>query len=199
MKRREFRPVGGTTVRRIAPGESAVEYASGDFILTHGDAWTSKMIRFGQRLRIRGADRKYTYWNHAALIVSERGDLVEALGAGVLRTNLSKYKPVEYHLVHTTASTADRVEVVAFGEWAAGDADGNDRQRYGWVTIASIALTLLTGGKFNFAIEGQMICSGLVARSQERTDAIFNRTPSHIMPADLAKYYQADPPVGAKE
>jgi len=51
-----------------------------------------------------------------------------------------------------------------------------------------------TGAKFTFGIEGQMICSGLVARSQERTHAIFNRTPSHVMPADLAKYYQVDPP-----
>jgi hypothetical protein len=39
-----------------------------------------------------------------------------------------------------------------------------------------------------------MICSGLTARCQERTNAIFNRTPSHIMPADLAKYYGVEPP-----
>lgn len=194
MTRRAFLPVSRAAVHRVGPGDTATEYAPGDFILTHGDAWTSKMIRFGQSLRIHGADRKYTWWNHAALIVSDGGDLVEALGAGVLRTTLSKYQPVEYHVVRTGASQPDRSEVVAFGEWAAGDKTGADRQRYGFITIASISWTLLTGAKFTFAIEGQMICSGLVARSQERTHAIFNRTPSHIMPADLAKYYDVDPP-----
>jgi hypothetical protein len=194
VARRSFRVVSRIGVERFGEGETATEFSAGDFILTHGNAWTSKMIRFGQALRIHGGDRKYTWWNHAAMLVSGDGDLVEALGAGVMRTKLSHHEPVEYHLVRTGASEPDRNEVVAFAEWAAGDANGADRERYGYVTIASIAWTLLTGGKFTFALEGQMICSGLVARGQERTDAIFNRTPSHIMPADLAKYYQVEPP-----
>lgn len=197
MARRAFVPVSRASVQHVASGDTATDYEPGDFILTHGNAWTSKMIRFGQSLRIHGADRKFTWWNHAALIVSDGGDLVEALGAGVLRTHLSKYQPVEYQVVRTGASPSDRSEVVAFGEWAAGDESGADRQRYGYITIISIAWTLLTGAKFTFGIEGQVICSGLVARSQERTHAIFNRTPSHIMPADLAKYYQVDPPASS--
>ena len=194
VRRRAFRAIPRDGVERLAPGETAAAFAPGDFILTHGSAWTSKLIRFGQRLRIHGDDRKYTYWNHAALVVSDAGDLVEALGAGVMRTKIDKYRPVEYHLVRVGASGADRSEVVAFGEWAAGDAAGDSRQGYGFLTLVSIAYTLLTGGKFTFSIEGQMICSGLVARAEERTKAIFNRTPSHIMPADLAKYYDAEPP-----
>jgi len=62
----------------------------------------------------------------------------------------------------------------------------------GFLTIVSIGFGLLTGAKFTFDFEGQHICSGLVARALERTDAIFNRSPAHIMPADLAKYYQVD-------
>ena len=197
MTRRAFQPVARASVQRFGPGEAATEFAPGDFILTHGDAWTSKLIRFGQRLRIHGADRKYTWWNHAALIVSEDGRLIEALGAGVVRTDISKYTPIEFHLVRTGAERLDRQEMVAFGEWAAGGKEGSGRQRYGYVTILSIALTLLTGAKFTFSIEGQMICSGLVARSEERGHAIFSVDPVHIMPADLAKYYQADPPKGA--
>jgi hypothetical protein len=194
MNRAPFRVVSGAEVQRFGPGEAAPSLSAGDFILTHGNAWTSKAIRFGQRLRIHGGDRKYTHWNHAAMVVSERGDLIEALGAGVMRTTIANYEPVEYYLVHTDADALDRNEVVWFAEWAAGDEDGNDRQRYGFVTIASIAFSLLTGGKFTFAFDGQMICSGLTARAQERTRAIFNRTPSHIMPADLAKYYEVEPP-----
>jgi len=72
---------------------------------------------------------------------------------------------------------------------------------YGWLTIVSIALSLLTGSKLGFGVDGQEICSALVARCLERTGEIFPTDPWHIMPADLAKYYDvlpADPnaPVG---
>ena len=68
------------------------------------------------------------------------------------------------------------------------------RAKYGWLTIASIALTVLTGSKFTFFVDGEFICSGFVARAMERTGAIFTRDPVHITPADLAKYYNVTPP-----
>ena len=173
------------------PGEGAqpADYDPGDFILTHGNAFFSKLIRFGQGLRFRGPDRKYTWWNHAAMIVSAQGDLIEALGAGVRQTHIDMYKATEYHLVRIgpLATPHDRDQVVAFADWSRGE-------RYGWVTILSIAVSLLFGGRFNFGFDGQTICSGLVARALERTSAIFDRTPSHIMPADLAKYFSIEPP-----
>jgi len=195
MRRAPFQPVSRAGVERFRPGEEASRYVPGDFILTHGDAWTSKLIRFGQRLRIHGADRRYTHWNHAALVVSGSGDLIEALGAGVTPTHISKYTAKELHLVRVGASPEDHQQAVDFARWAAG-LTGAPRQRYGFITIVSIAYTLVTGGKFTFAIDGELICSGLVARAMERTGAIFNRTPTHVMPADLAKYYDVEPPPG---
>ncbi len=178
-------------VLRFGPGEmpDPAHYQPGDFILTYGAAFFSYLIRLGQKLRFWGPDRKYTWWNHAALIVSSGGDLVEALGAGVCRTHLSKYAPTEFHLVSIDgiADTHDRGQAVHFAEWCVG-------MPFGWTNIVSIALSLITGGKFTFGFDGQAICSGLVARSLERTSAIFNRTPSHIMPADLAKYFNVEPP-----
>ena len=55
-------------------------------------------------------------------------------------------------------------------------------------------MTVLTGSKFTFFVDGQFICSGFVARAMKRTGAIFNRDPVHITPADLGKYYEAEPP-----
>ncbi|MFN2555400.1 MAG: hypothetical protein ABR592_00770 [Nitriliruptorales bacterium] len=185
--RQPFQAVERLAVESYEPGAYASGLRAGDFILTHGRAWTSRLIRFGQRLRIHGDDRKYTRWNHVALIVHESGDLVEALGAGVTRRKIAAYDATEYQLVRITASDEDREQVVAFAEWSVG-------QPYAWLTIVSIALSLLTGAKFTFAYEGQHICSGLVARALERTGTIFNRTPSHIMPADLAKYFSVEPP-----
>ena len=185
-----FAPVAEAECQTFGPQEEISDPVPGDFILTHGRAWTSKLIRFGQRLRFRGHDAKYARWNHAAIFVDERGDLVEALGGGVQRRNISVYKPTEYTVVSIDAIVqvaADRQQVVQFAEWSLG-------QPYGFLTIGSIAYGLLTGGTFTFGFDGQHISSGLVARALERTGAIFNRSPSHVMPADLAKYFQVEPP-----
>ena len=114
--------------------------------------------------------------------MSGDGSIVEALGGGVNRRHIDRYAGTEYTVVRIDAPEPDRLQAVEFAEWSLG-------QPYGWTVIASIAVSLLTGAKFSFGYEGQHICSGLVARALERTGVIFNRTPSHITPADLAKYF----------
>ncbi len=181
----------GVSFKRYAAGEAAQpgEFERGDFILTHGNAFYSKLIRFGQGLRFWGQNRKYAWWNHAAMIVSDTGDLVEALGAGVKKTHIDKYTPTEYHLVRlgALADHRDREQVVTFADWCLNE-------KYDLLTIISIGFSLLFGGRLNFGFDGETICSGLVARALERSNAIFDRTPSHIMPADLARYFNVDPP-----
>lgn len=174
-----------TSSARLAPEWNR----PGDFVLTHGSHWMNHLISFGQALRFRGADRKYAYWNHAALIVGANGDIIEALAAnpGVVQQNLSKYAPGEYTVVRVTASPEDRGEAVDFARSCLAEP-------YGALTVVSIALSLLTGTRFSFGFEGQTICSGLVARALERTRAIFKAEPSHMMPADLAKAYGVTPP-----
>lgn len=184
-----FAIVDREAVERYQPGQQPPPNQMpepGDFILTHGAGFLDALIRFGEWLRFRGPDAKFTYWNHAALIVDDSGGLVEALGDGVVAGNLSKYAGTGFHLVRIKASSQDRAEVVAFGNWCRG-------QKYGFMTIVSLAFTNVTGCKFSFYIEGQEICSGLVARAEERTGVIFDRDPSHISPADLAKYYSVTP------
>jgi uncharacterized protein YycO len=196
-----IQPPQHARVEQVPPGEcasgfehkaDAVEVTpdapqAGDFILTHGEEWTSRLIRFGQSLRYRGAAAKYTYWNHTALVVDERGAIVEALGTGVARRSIHDYDPTQYTVVRIDASDDDRAQAATFAQSCVGAS-------YGWVTIVSIALSLVTGGKLAFAIDGQLICSGLVARSLERTAAIFKHDPARIMPAELAEIYAVDPP-----
>ncbi len=189
MSQATFVPVAREGVEVSAAGASRPAFRRGDFILTHGKSLTSSLIRFGQRLRIHGEDRKYTRWNHAALIVDDDGSLIEALGRGISSTHLSSYDDSEYLVVQIKASDHDRSQAVDFAKWAAGRGNPGARKKYGFVTIVSIAYTLLTGGKFTFGIDGRLICSGLVARAMERCGAIFSRNTTHIMPADLAKYY----------
>src|SRR5205085_771626 len=148
----------------IAPGEADPDPLPGDFILTHGGEFFSRVIQFGQGLRFTGKDAPYTYWNHSALIVSADGAIIEALGPGVRRNTLAAYHGTQYTVVHIDASDEDRKEMVAFAEHFVGG-------RYDWATIVSITLSLLTGAKFSFGFAGQQICSGLVARALERTTA----------------------------
>ena len=68
--------VSRKSVKSYGPGEEISDPRPGDFILTHGSAWTSKMIRIGQSLRIHGGDRKYTWWNHAAIFVGSDGAII---------------------------------------------------------------------------------------------------------------------------
>lgn len=170
------------------------QFMPGDFILTHSDSFQGKLIIFGQKLRYHGADRKYTWWNHAALIVSTDGDLIEAVGEGIIRTPISHYRPTEYHLVQlrpVVANRSDRVQAVAFAEYWK-----KRKAHYDLSTIVSIALSLLTGSKFVFGIDGEFICSSLVAAALERTSIIFPQSASHLMPADLAKHFKVDPATG---
>jgi hypothetical protein len=178
-------------VLHVAPGAATPDPLPGDFILTHGGELFSRLIHIGQGLRYGGTDAAFTYWNHTALIVSEDGALVEALGAGVHRTTLAAYANTQYTVVNIEASPADRAQMVAFADHWVG-------AKYDWATIASIGVSLLTGAKLSFGFAGQLICSGLVARALERTSVIFEEEPSHVMPAGLAKMFGVLPPAEPK-
>ena len=165
----------------------AIAFQPGDFLLTQGHGITSRLIHFGQALRYWGADRKYAFWSHTALVVSSGGEIVEALGSGVRRSNISKYSEKSRHVVHLSGvSDSDRSQIVRFAEHCL-------KQKYGYLTIVSIAFSLLTGAKLSFGIDGQEICSGLVARALERAGEIFSEEPWHMMPASLAKFYDVTP------
>jgi hypothetical protein len=175
--------------QRAAPGAAAAEFAPGDFVLVAGRHVNSRLIRFGQRLRIHGADRVYVKWTHAALIVDADGSLIEAVGAGVRRWHIDRYVDDEYVVVHLETSQENRDEVVDFAEWAL-----RSRARYNRLSTVSTALSMLTGSKLTFFVDGQFVCSGLVARALERTGVIFDRDAANIAPADLAKYFRAATP-----
>ena len=84
----------------------------------------------------------------------------------------------------------DRDQVVEFARYC------RDHQ-YGYLTIVSLTLSLATGSRLSFGVDGQEICSGLVARALERAGEIFPEEPWHATPAGLAKFYGVNPPSDA--
>lgn len=181
------------TSRSYPAGVAASEFAVGDFILSHRRGFASWCIRFGQRIatRFAGNQRAYTYWSHAALVVSEQGDLVEALTKGVSRSHIDAYKHIEYTLVRVHAEPLDQKQILRFANEIVGE-------KYGWSTIFCITVGSLTGNKFSFGFQGHAICSGLVARAEERMGAYFKRLAEDISPADLARYYSVAIPTTPK-
>ena len=171
---------------RAGPGEAVTEFDRGDFVLVAGTHFNSGLIRFGQKLRIHGDDRRHMKWTHAALIVDRAGALIEAVGTGVRRWHLDRYRGDDYVVVRIHTSEENRDEVVRFAEWAL-----ERGASYSRLSTVSIALSMLTGSRLTFFIDGQFVCSGLVARALERTGSIFDRDSAHIAPADLAKYFLA--------
>lgn len=183
-----FKPIPRGPVEFLAPGEQAQNPQPGDFILTHARGWQSQLIRLGQRIRFHGPNRQFAYWSHAAMVVDSDGGIVEAEMGGVEHNNLSRYRDVEYHLIRIglSADDEDRRQAARFALECVGEP-------YDVLTVVSVAISLATGAKLSFGFDAHQICSGLVARALERTWAIFDREPSHILPADLARHYAIEP------
>lgn len=176
-------------VERFGPGESAEDLRTGYVVLTHGDRWTSRLIRFGQRLRFRGERRRYARWNHVALVLDAEGNLAEALSDGVVKTNIAKYKGSDYHLVRVECAEADREQIAAFADDVL---NAPHRTEYGWLTIASLFFTLAFGSTIMVGKIGTAICSGFASEALTRMGAIFPRPPAYMMPADVAEHFAVE-------
>lgn len=174
------------TVQRFGPNTGASNYRPGDFILTHRDAFYSKLVSWGQRLRFRGHKRPYAHWSHAAMVVDYDGTIIEALSHGVVVNHISEYTTAEYHLVSPAMGEHDRRQAVKFAQSCLGF-------KYSWTTIISLALGISTGTRLNVGFSGSIICSQLVAEALERGDYIFPRYKAVLMPADLAEHFDIRP------
>ena len=174
-----------TSFKVYQAGQVPVKFNPGDFILVSTTGVLAKFIRFGQFVRYHGDMKTFAFWNHTAMIVDENGTIVEAVGRGVRYAHIDEYKDVEYYLVNTKLNKQSREQVVAACRSFVKD-------KYGWLTIASIATELLTGIKLQFSLNNSMICSAVVAQSLWAGGIIFNRNPFQMMPADLASAFNID-------
>ena len=168
-----------TTYKVYQVGTEPAKFNPGDFILVSTTGILAKFIRFGQFIRYHGKMKPFSTWNHAAMIVDEEGTIIEAVGRGVRYAHIDEYKNVEYYLVNTKLNSQSRNQAVAACKSFIKD-------KYGWFTIVSIAIELITGIKLQFSLNNSMICSAVVGQSLWAGGVIFNRNPYQMMPADLA-------------
>lgn len=187
---RELRPVGVAT-SHYSPGEEPDVFVPGDFNLHRatttkgrGGATTAlgKLIQAGERARFGDSD--FARWTHSTLIVSESGDICEAIESGVALDKIEKYRGSDYMVVHVNASPEQRKLACGFARSRVGD-------KYGILNFVGLAFQALFGWTVSIHMDGQFICSGLVARATEKYIASYARSPENMMPGDLAYFWDA--------
>jgi uncharacterized protein YycO len=176
------------TVELYESGETATHLNPGDFILAHRRRPIAGLISIAQKLRFRGADAVYAHWSHCALVVAEDGSLVEAESLGVKRSPISKYRSTEYHLVRLGPEFGlkGRKQAVLYAEAQVG-------QAFGFLALTAATLFLLFGWPLRLMRRDHQICSGLVVRALQKGGLLLSDDPALMLPADLAKLYNARP------
>lgn len=177
-------PIIDDTPIYYGPGEEPIIWHPGDIILTHGDALVSKVIQWGQRLRL---PREFCYYNHAACVVGEDGTLVESLSHGPEITHADHYKPTEYHVIHAGLTAEEADNAVRYAYWTVAN-----KTHYGWIQIASVAFRLLTGSKFFWGLDGTIICSAEAAGFLAKGPYNFLDV-SQVLPGTLAELFNVRP------
>jgi len=181
------------------PGKVPARWVPGDVILTHSQhGLFGQLIRFGEALRYRSKDDKpYAWFNHAAVVISQdpgngKPRVAEALGSGIQKSPASKYRPEWFAYIDVDARQGDRDQIVQFAE-----REAEVHEPYGFLQIATIAVSLLAGGRLTVGMDGSEICSALAAKALrgagywwERGGQIVDET--YLTPADLAAGFHTE-------
>ena len=181
---------GDLTTELLTPA-AAGALQRGDVLLVEGTGFVDGLISVGARVRYHGwlslfrprpADQ--TRFTHAAVICD--GFLIEALAKGLKRSPIGKYNGraavARLDVVRPGVTQAERSAAEAFA-WSSLQA----RDKYGWLSIFSIILEIVTPLKLDISWDGALICSAFAAQVWEHAGVDL---PTHssltIMPADLA-------------
>jgi hypothetical protein len=167
---------------RCGPGEAVSQPRPGDILLVRGVGWLGRSIRGYERLCARGKDRAFAHWSHAAVVVSGRGHLVEVLHSGVVLSAIGNYRDQEYHYVRVELSDTDRDRVARYALSCL-------RQKYGRWSFVLLALAKLLGGRLRVPDRGQQGCVALIVRALRQAGVTFERRPTDMSVADLAKRF----------
>ena len=142
----------------------------GNFIVTTGGGFIDRLIQFSTMSK----------WNHAALVIDSKGTVIDVIGTGIRKLPLSTFSQNDYHIVNVEMSDEDRKQVVAYAAFML-----KKHAKYGFVTIASIVLKILTHSRLVIKLDGTLICSEFVANALAEGGVIWDKDTSLITPADL--------------
>ena len=155
------------------------EYLAGDIVFAHGKGFISRAIRLAERLRFQQND---AHWNHVAIITATgaRGyRIVQAESRGVTAGWFASPADIAEKVEVVKCPAADRAKVLAFANAEVGST-------YGYLTILSIAISLIVPWFVTVRQPGTWVCSALGAESL-RAGGFLERWPDiyQVSPAQL--------------
>ena len=131
---------------------------SGDLVFCHSKGIISRAIRLGELIRWRSG----ATWNHVAIIDSVDGNsatVIQAEAHGVTNDKqLSSVSPGGHYLVVSPPDGIDRNRLLAFARQEVGAS-------YGFISIASLVINILSPGWISFRWTNSWICSAISAES----------------------------------
>jgi hypothetical protein len=164
------------------PGETIAQTRPGDIILVRHKHWLSLLIRCFVRMRHRAPEeRRYAYWSHAALVLNSAGYLVEVNSRGVVVSHIGQYRECDYHYVWLDLPEAGRRAAVQFARSCL-------KQKYSLRNFLLLAASIALGDRLRIPDSGQG-CVSLIARALQQAGVRFERKPTEMTPADLAKRF----------
>lgn len=167
-------------------GETVSRPRPGDIILVRDKNWLGWLIRGIGRIRYRAAeDRSYNYWSHAALVTSSTGRMVEVGSRGVVRSHIRLYRNRDYHYVWLDLPDAGRSAAVQFARSCVG-------QKYSLRNSLLLTASIALGERIPIPDSGHN-CISLIARALQEAGIRFDRKPTDMMPADLARRFGVTP------
>ena len=152
------------------------ELNPGNFIVVHGNDFFDKLIQIFTMSR----------WNHAALVTSADGSIIELSPKGIHKRNISEYPSEDVHVVAIEMSQEDKKQVTGYADFML-----RKHAAYGFVTIATIVFKIITKSRLVLKLDGTLICSEFVARALSQGGVIWDKDPSLITPADLYNKFVA--------
>jgi hypothetical protein len=162
----------------------------GDLVFCHSAGVVGAGIRLVERFRRAysgAAEAPGDNWNHVAVLVSVKGrrnnpanwTVLQAEGKGVAAAALSSVAPGGNYEIVRLPVTCEASKVTKFMRAQTGS-------RYGFVTVASILVTLLTPRFFDVMKPGTWICSAVAAESMRYGGWLHNWGDLYtVSPAEL--------------
>lgn len=173
-------------IEYVPAGERAERLLTGDVLLCRGTSLMSRLIAVWQ-----GSRGPLSGYTHAAIALGPDQHLTEALIDGVKKTGVSAWDDVDYVLIRPEL-TLDGYESVKLYLYRVLEKEYG----YGFLTIAGLAMTMLTGGKVYVGKEGSVICSGHVAAALVRSmppAKVWFGSPAVVTPQRIAAAAGVEP------
>lgn len=148
----------------------------GDIGVTTGTATISRLIQTGQRIH----GDAFWKWNHAFVVVDEAGNTVEALGRGVVCSNVANHGE---QLNLGCPAGVDRLKVVEFALSKIGD-------DYSYTGDVCMGVDCLLRTKLHVHSQHSEFCSELAAEALEAGGWVSPTLPALTMPSTLVANMQ---------